>query len=325
MSERTIVESAFRFSALDGYDLGGTCFAAHDTVAVRTAILVNCGGGIPAYRYARFARFLAANGFPVVTYDYRGIGQSRPARLRGLASGNEDWSEYDCGGAIAEVRRRYPAAEIVAVAHSFGTFLVGGAPNVAEIRRFVFIGAHTGYVGDYLRRYRLPMALVWHGVMPAITRAVGYFPGRALRLGDDIPRAVALQWSKRRTPELQAEHGVDVTRTRAWIARHDAVKGRVLVIGITDDAFATEQGTRRLLALYPGLRATHQRVGPTEVGLKSIGHFGFFRRQGEARLWPRVVAFLREGAGAAGTAKPAAFDRPLSETPTIDMRDSSRT
>jgi predicted alpha/beta hydrolase len=287
------------------------------TALARTAVLVNCGGGIPAYRYARFARFLAANGFPVVTYDYRGIGQSRPASLRGLASGNEDWSEYDCGGAIAEVRRRYPTPEIVAVAHSFGTFLVGGAPNVAEIRRFVFIGAHTGYVGDYLRRYRLPMALVWHGVMPAITRAVGYFPGRALRLGDDIPRAVALQWSKRRTPELQAKHGVDVTRTRAWIARHDPVKGRVLVIGIADDAFATEQGARRLLALYPGLRATHERVAPAEVGLKRIGHFGFFRRGG--RLWP-PRCFLREGpAGGAGRVRSV-----LQRKPTIDTRCCER-
>ena len=82
----------------------------------------------------------------------------------------------------------HPAAELVAIAHSFGTFLVGGAPNVAEISRFVFIGAHTGYFGDYLRRYRLPMTAMWHGVMPVLTRIVGHFPARALRLGEDIPR-----------------------------------------------------------------------------------------------------------------------------------------
>ena len=259
-----------------------------------TAVLVNCGGGIPASHYARFARFLAANGFPVITYDYRGIGQSRPSRLRGLASGNEDWSEFDCGGAIAELRKRYPAAELVAVAHSFGTFLVGGAPNVAEVSRFVFIGAHTGYVGDYLRRYRVPMALMWHGVMPALTRVVGYFPGRALHLGDDMPREVALQWAKRRSPELHAEHGVDEARTRAWIARHSTVKGQALAIGIADDAFATQAGARRLLSLYPGLRIRQEYITPSAVGLKRIGHFGFFRRQGEAQLWPRVLAFLRE-------------------------------
>jgi len=325
MSERPIAESSFRFSALDGYGLGGTLFAPGAGSPVKSAVLVNCGGGIPATHYARFARFLATNGFPVVTYDYRGIGQSRPARLRGLASGNEDWSEFDCGGAIAELRKRYPAAELVAVAHSFGTFLVGGAPNVSEINRFVFVGAHTVYVGDYLGRYRVPMALLWHGVMPAVTRVVGYFPGRALRLGDDIPREVALQWAKRRRPELHAEHGVDEPRTRAWIARHRAVRGQALVIGVADDAFATDKGARRLLSLYPGLRVQHERVAPADVGLKRIGHFGFFRRQGESTLWPRVVAFLRESPGSARA--PGSGDRSpsFSEIPTAGTQDSSRT
>jgi predicted alpha/beta hydrolase len=325
MHERTIAESSFRFSALDGYGLGGTLFAPGVGLPASTAVLVNCGGGIPATHYARFARFLATNGFPVVTYDYRGIGQSRPARLRGLASGNEDWSEFDCGGAIAELRKRYPAAELVAVAHSFGTFLVGGAPNVSEINRFVFIGAHTGYFGDYLGRYRVPMALLWHGVMPALTRVVGYFPGRALRLGDDMPREVALQWAKRRRPELHAEHGVDEPRTRAWIARHRAVRGQALVIGIADDAFATDKGARRLLSLYPGLRVTRERIAPADVGLKRIGHFGFFRRQGEARLWPRVVAFLRESPEPVRAGDSEDRSPSFSEIPTAGTRDSSRT
>ena len=196
---------------------------------------------------------------------------------------------------------------------------------MSEINRFVFIGAHTGYVGDYLGRYRLPMALMWHGVMPVVTRVIGYFPGRALRLGDDMPREVALQWAKRRSPELHAEHGVDEMRTRAWIARHRAVTGAALVIGVADDAFATDKGARRLLALYPGLRITLERIVPAEVGLKRIGHFGFFRRRGEARLWPRVVAFLRESPGPVRAPSPAERSPSFSGRPTAGTQDSSRT
>ena len=36
--------------------------------------------------------------------------------------------------------------------------------------------------------------------MPAVTALLGYFPGRALRLGDDLPRGVAMQWARRRAP-----------------------------------------------------------------------------------------------------------------------------
>ena len=140
----------------------------------RTAVLFNCGGGVPASPLrAGLARYIAANGYPFLTYDYRGIGASRPASLRTLHAGVEDWSEFDCGGAIAYLRSSYRAAELVGMAHSLGALLIGGAPNVAEISRFVFIGAHTGYYKDYLRRYRLPMAVLWHGVMPIMTRAFG--------------------------------------------------------------------------------------------------------------------------------------------------------
>lgn len=289
-----VIAQCVRFQALDGYDLGGTLYVSADHRPPRTVLLLCCGGGIPASRYARIARFLAAEGFPALAFDYRGIGDSRPARLRALRAGNEDWSEYDCGGAIAEIRRRFPEAELVAIAHSIGPLLVGGAPNVAEISRFVFIGAHTAYFGDYLDRYRLPMTVMWHGVMPVLVWVVGFFPGRALRLGEDIPRHVARQWATRRTPDFRFEHAVDVARGRAWLQRHYDLEGRALVITIADDAFASEAGTRRLLAIYPRLQVEHERVRPADVGMKRIGHFGYFRRQGKALLWPRIVAFLRD-------------------------------
>jgi predicted alpha/beta hydrolase len=286
-------ETEVRFAALDGFELRGTLYSAAGNGAPRTVVLINAGGGVPAALYARFARHLAAQGFPTFAYDYRGIGASRQAGLRGQSHGNEDWSEHDCGGAIAWMRARFPDAELVAVAHSFGTVLVGGAPNAGEISRFVFVGAHTGYFGDYRLRYRLPMTAVWHGAMPALTRAVGYFPGRFLRLGEDLPREVALQWAKRRTPELRPEHAVDPERARRWLARHRNLRGEALVVVVADDAFSTEAGTSRLLALFPGLEVRRERVAPADAGMKRIGHFGYFRRQAEAALWPRVVAFLR--------------------------------
>ena len=49
------------------------------------------------------------------------------------------------------------AREIIGIAHSIGALLVGGAHNSPEQAQLVMIGGHTGYYGDYHRRYRLPM------------------------------------------------------------------------------------------------------------------------------------------------------------------------
>jgi predicted alpha/beta hydrolase len=258
--------------------------------------MFSCGGGVPAARYARFARFLAANSIPVLAFDYRGIGASRSGTLRGFKAVAEDWSEFDCGGAIEHLRDRYPSAQIVGVAHSIGTMLMGGAPNVGAISRFVFLCAHTGYYADYMPRYRLPMAMLWHGVMPLLTRIFGYFPAHLLGLGEDIPAGIAMQWAARRSPEFRPEMTTkDGTRANMMLARYSMVKGDVLRIGFTDDAFATRAGGDRLITAFPALQAVSVELSPKQAGMREVGHFGFFRRAGAQRLWPFVLGYIRDG------------------------------
>jgi len=293
---KKVAEVTLRVKALDGLMLGATLYSLRGLSHPRTVVMFSCGGGIAAVRYAHFARFLAANSIPVLAFDYRGIGASRTGALRRFKAVAEDWSEFDCGGAIEHLRDRYPSAKIVGVAHSIGTMLVGGAPNVGAISRFVFLCAHTGYYADYMPRYRLPMALLWHGVMPMLTRICGYFPAHLLGLGEDIPAGIAMQWAARRSPEFRPEvTPTDGIRANLMLARYSSVTGEVLKIGFTDDAFATRAGGDRLMRAFPALRAVSLEVSPTEAGMPKIGHFGFFRRDGAQRLWPFVLGYIRDG------------------------------
>ncbi|MEO8344434.1 MAG: alpha/beta fold hydrolase [Betaproteobacteria bacterium] len=282
--------SPITFDALDGFPLQGRYFEASTNIPATMAAVVVGGGGVPAACYHRFGNYLATHGVPTLTFDYRGVGKSRPLKLRGFQASAEDWSESDCGGAIRWLMARCPAAQLTGIAHSIGTFLIGGAPNVNQLSQLIFVGAHTGYYGDYLPRYRLPMAILWHGVMPILTQIVGFFPGRTLGIGDDIPAGIAMQWAARRTPDMRPEAtNSNTTRTRAMLDRYSGIGLPALVLNFADDAFATEAGTRRLLAAYPALRATLRSVNPEFAGMAHIGHFGFFRRVAEPRLWPIVL------------------------------------
>jgi predicted alpha/beta hydrolase len=281
------------FPALDGYELGGVHFESAHEIEPTIAVIIAGGGGIRARHYRHFATFLASSGIPVLTFDYRGVGMSRPKRLRGFKASAEDWSEWDCGGAIAWTRRQYPRAKLAGVAHSISSLIIGGAQNVGECSRLVFIAAHTGYFGDYSKHYRIPMAVLWHVVMPCLTRLFGYFPARMLGLGEDIPAGMAMQWAARRTPDLRPEATApDASRARAMLARFRDIKMPVFALSFSDDAFATEMGTRRLLAVYPGLTVRYECVKPAQIGLTNIGHFGFFRRDAKATLWPMVLTYL---------------------------------
>jgi len=283
-----------RVRALDGYELGGYFHDSKNSEPSHVAIL-HCGAGIRALRYRRFAAYLAESGIPTLCYDYRGIGLSRPRALRGFRASIEDWSEHDCGGAIAWMRGRYPRARMIGIAHSIGALLVGGAPNSAEQAHLVLIGGHTGYYGDYHPRYRLPMTAVWHALMPAVTMVMGYFPARRLGLGEDLPARVALQWAGRRTGDLRpAGSGPGYDRAQTLLDRCAALQRPATFVSVTDDAFATASGTKRLLSFYPRLfPLTHVQYSPADAGTRRIGHFGFFGRRAGATLWPRLLALLQ--------------------------------
>jgi len=279
--------------ALDGYELGGYFYDAGEPSPSQVAVL-HCGAGIRALRYRRFAAFLAQSGIPTLSYDYRGIGISRPRALRGFRASIEDWGEYDCGGAIAWMRERYPRARLIGLAHSIGALVIGGAHNSTEQKQLVLIGGHTGYYGDYHPRYRLPMIAVWHALMPAITLVMGYFPARRLGLGEDLPARVALQWAGRRTGDLRpSRSGPSYDRVQALLDRCAALQRPALLLSVSDDAFATASGKKRLLSFYPRLfPITQIEYTPADAGTRRIGHFGFFGRAAGAALWPRLLAQL---------------------------------
>jgi len=295
VESRDVGSLPVRLRAHDGYELGGAWYAGDLPEEPAQVALLHCGAGIPALSYRRFARFLARHGIPTLTYDYRGIGLSRPARLRGFSASIEDWAFYDCAGGIAWLRDRYPRATIVGIAHSIGALLFGGAPNAAEQSRLVIISGHTAYYGDYDARYRLPMAVLWHGVMPVTTALLGYFPARRLGLGEDIPANVALRWAGRRSPELRpARDAPYYERFQVLLDRCAALQRPALLVSISDDAFATPAGTGRLMAYYPRVFPRRQlRFTPADAGVRSIGHFGFFTRRAGSALWPRVLAELK--------------------------------
>ena len=151
--------------------------------------------GVAVERYRHFLTWVASRGFPVVAYDYRGVGTSAPSNAAGFDAGIEDWAELDQAAAIDFTRARFPAARLAGISHSIGCLVSAAATERDSIAQFVFVAPHTAYWGDYRQPWRLPMALVWHVLMPAVARVVGYFPAGRLGLGDDFPKKIAMQWA----------------------------------------------------------------------------------------------------------------------------------
>ena len=291
------------FCPQDNFPLAGRLWKLPLEPHPRYVALVNAGAGITSRYYDRFAAYLAANGVPTLVYDYRGIGRSRPQTLRGFSASVEDWGSKDCAAALSWLHNQFPEAKRIVVGHSIGGFVTGFVTNGALIDKMLLVGAHTGYWRDYAPAARPLMLLLWHALMPAITGLFGYFPGKRLRLLEDLPKGVALEWANRLKPEFwwnlkRVDGKPDTARIEGLVGRFAAIHSAILAVRFTDDPFATDQATRRILSLFANASPTPLVLGPKDAGGDKIGHFGFFDPRFRSSLWPLVVGALLAEQGA---------------------------
>jgi predicted alpha/beta hydrolase len=288
-----------RFDTVDGVPLCGQWYLPPADLHASAVAVIACGGGIPAKLYQRMAQYLAKQGITVLTFDYRGIGESRTGSLRGFDAGIEKWGRMDFGAALTIAIKTFPDLPLAVIAHSIGTLMVGAAPLAERISRLVLLAPHTGYWRDYSPRGRFALFLTWHVLMPMVTKIVGYFPGRALRLGEDLPRGFAMDWARRLQPELLVSDE-DRNRFGTILSQYDKIRCPTLAISIEDDAFAPARAAARLLHSYPGISAIFETVTPAELGVRRFGHIGFFRRRTGEFFWKRIAAWILQENAEAG-------------------------
>lgn len=261
--------------------------------AARATLLVHGATATPQAYYGRFATFLAQHGVRVVTYDYRGVGGSRPGSLRGFEATMRTWGELDAVAMHRFVRARF-SEPLVTVGHSFGGQLLGLADEVRDVDGIVLAGAQLGYMGHWPARSQARLALVWYGMVPTMTRALGYLPAWT-GIGEDLPSGVAREWATWcRSPNYFLDH---VPEARARLA---AVDRPILAFSTTDDEFAPAASVDALLAVLPHGRVEHRRLSPSVVGSR-VGHFGFFRPAATDAVWSEILAFVDRTIGARTT------------------------
>lgn len=286
-------------SATDGYLLRGRSWrhAGHDPQ--RPVVIVNPATSVRSDYYARFASYLHGHGFDVVSYDYRGIGGSRPDRLRGFPASWLDWGRQDFEGVLRWTATHFPGQPQQVVAHSVGGFLIGLAPSSGRLQRVFSMGAQFAHWRDYQRGRQLAMLLKWHLAMPLLSSLCGYFPGRRLGWMEDTPQGVVRDWTQR-SPRFEDAYrrgpqALSAEERAQLVAGFAELRGATLALSVSDDEFGTAAAIERLLAYYRNSPRLHLRLPPAALGHARIGHFAFFHSRFQDSLWPIALRWLRDG------------------------------
>lgn len=262
----------------DHYSLAAHLFEPQ--ISNQKVLLINSATGVKQQIYFSVAQFFADHGFTVITYDYRGIGLSKPHKMRGFEASMRVWGTTDYKSLTDYIKSNFEDYKKYCLGHSVGALILGMNPDSEIFEEFIFVGTQNAFVGNLRLKTKIEAYLGFGIVQPLFTVLLGYFPASWFGLGESLPSGSAFDWrililNKKSTNNL-LEKSADFSKK---------LRQKVLVIWAEDDAWLTEKGVKSLLEnTYANLRPTYRHIYTSESEKGEIGHVNFFRSYNR-KLW----------------------------------------
>ena len=270
--------SPVALTADDGRELDGTWFEPK-TGPAAGAVIVAPAMATPASYYAAFATWLASRGYRTLTFDLRGM--ESVAAMRAEQGDVLRWFG-DMADALDHVLDESDGLPVTWVGHSLGGQAL---PFVRHDRldRIVTVASGTGYWRLNAPAVRWAAPLLWRGIAPVASRIAGYYPGRRLRILNDLPSGVMRQWGRWCMHEDYL--AVDVPKAAERFAE---VTTPMSVLSFTDDELMSEASIADLHDRFGHADQIRQRYSPAQLEVDRMGHHGFFRARHQD-LWDELV------------------------------------
>lgn len=276
--------------AKDGYPIACSLYEPKPVGAATQAVIISGATAVKRGYYGKFAEFLCGHGLTVLTFDYRGIGGSLYGDIKTFRAGMRDWAENDLAGVLDAVSRRFPSSKPLMVGHSAGGQFLGLCANNNLVSALLAVASQSGYWQFWAAPRRYLLAALWYGFMPAVTYAMSYFPAKTLRLGENLPAGVALEWARwcRNRDFITDSHGKPLRE------HFEKFNGAIFAYSFDDDSMAPKAAVESLVSFYSRAQVRLCHVRARDVGAQRIGHFGFFNERFKDSLWNDGLRWLLE-------------------------------
>jgi predicted alpha/beta hydrolase len=227
--------------------------------------------------YYDFAQFLIKENIAVITFDFRGTGSSAPKDLRGFKANLENWAQLDLDAVLRQAKNIFPKQELIFIGHGIGGEIVGLAAASQFISRMLLVSC--GLSCTRLRRVR---EKIWIGTMKKVVKFTswiyGYFPGKGLKVLNNLPKGVMDEWIQ----WCDNENGLfdDFTDYN-----YRKLQVPILVFSFTDDWRSQANGVAALLKHFTSACIQWYHIKPKQLRVRKIGHSGFFKLGSKTGLW----------------------------------------
>jgi predicted alpha/beta hydrolase len=250
-------------------------------------VLIAPATAVPQGFYRRFALAMNARGYSALSLDYRGIGASRPTRLKGFAAGYRHWGEQDLSAAF---NFAHGHGDVYLAGHSFAGHGVGMLPRAGELKAAWICGSGAGYSGYMPVLERVKVELLWHLLAPASALWKGYAPMSWFGIGEDIPLGIYQDW-KRWCAMPKYFFSDPALENTEFIARFNRLTIPMAFVNASDDKWALPPSRDAFIEGYKSAKLSRVDIRAQDFGVREIGHMGYFRAP-MAALWQQAADFF---------------------------------
>ncbi len=270
----------------DGFQLAASEYRPQHCNGI--GVIINGATGVIRKYYQAFASYLCEQGFTVLTYEFRGIGNSKGRTEESPEPSMLHWGQRDMEAVLTFFSQRHPELQIKGVGHSIGGQLLGIVPDNNRYTSFLNIASQHIYWKNWPLRDRPLTILFFFAVLPLFYKLTGGLPSWVLG-AEYLPKQVARDWSRfgRKKAYIANERG------RPLRQGFSDYTGSMMFYAMADDRrFAPPSCVRELAKLFHNADSEVKVLHPRDYDMKAIDHFGFFKKDMNRQIWQESAQWL---------------------------------
>lgn len=252
-------------------------------------VIIASATGVKQNYYHNFSKFLSHNNYSVFTFDYGGIGDSKPESLKKFSTTATNWAQNDFESVVQYVKSKNPDSKIFIITHSIGGQLIGLVPSNNLFDGVIMAVSQSGSWIHWKGFERLKMQFLWYVTIPLFCRIFNYLPSSHFTRMEDLPKEMALEWAKWCKKPNYHFDCIDNVKEH-----YDKIKCKIISYSIDNDFYATVPAVNWIASQFKNAEVTRTHLKAEDFGVKDIGHFGFFKNRFKDSIWNVFLEDLRK-------------------------------
>jgi predicted alpha/beta hydrolase len=268
----------------DGYQLGA--MIAKPIEESSQTVIISSATGIKKEFYINFAQFLVNNGYNVLLFDYRGIGESAPDDLKLSDAYMHDWGILDMNAALNYMVEVQNLTNIVWIGHSVGGQLVGFLEKREHIKHIISISAALGYWGYFPYPMKMVVWMLWYVISPVLTKVYGYGTLKKVGWGENLSKNTFLEW---RGWCMNKDYYGQFLQEKLQTDKFYDFTVPITAVYLSDDYIANDITAPLMSKFYPNSTFDVLKLQVKRYTSHKVGHSGIFKKKFKNSLWPVLV------------------------------------